>query len=104
MFEIGVVTDAIEKFWYSFGELAGEFKFFGERFESGYSGVVGKCGKLDGNCGRNSFSARLVWNFSVSLAEQKTMFHLKIRTLPCNLFIGSSLISIFLPLSHKFLL
>ena len=82
MFEIEVITDAIEKFWYSFGELAGEFEFFGERFESGFFGVVGKCGKVDVDCGWKSFSARLVWNFSVSLAEKRQCSFSKIRTLP----------------------
>lgn len=72
MFEIGVVTDARERCQYSLGnKLAGEFEFFGERFESGYSGMVGKCGKVDVDCGWNSFSARLVWIFSVSLGERK---------------------------------
>ena len=32
-------------------ELAGEFGFFRERFGGGFSGVVGKCGKLNAGCG-----------------------------------------------------
>ena len=50
------------------GLLAGELQYLSERFWNGYSGVVGNCGKVDGDCGWKSFSAKLVWNFSVSLA------------------------------------
>ena len=53
------------------GQLAGELQYLSERFWGGCSGVVGKCGRLEGDCGWNSFSARWVWNFSVSLEERK---------------------------------
>jgi len=51
MFEIWLVTDAIGRCRCSFVELAGELQFFVERFWDGFSGVVGKCGMLDGDCG-----------------------------------------------------
>ena len=35
------------------GKLAGELQYLSERFLDGFSGVVGKCGMLDGDCGWN---------------------------------------------------
>ena len=67
------------------GLLAGELQYLSERFWGGCSGVVGKCGKVDVDCGWNIFSAKLVWIFSVSLGERKRQCSFfKIRTLPCN--------------------
>ena len=66
-------------------ELTGELQYLSERFWDGCSGVVGKCGKVDVDCGWNIFSAKLVWNFSVSLGERKRQCSFfKIRTLPYN--------------------
>ena len=58
MFEIWLVTDAIGRCGCSFAELAGELQYLSERFWDGCSGVVGKCGRLYGDCGWKSFSAR----------------------------------------------
>ena len=78
-----VDTDVLEKCWRSLGQLTGELQYLSERFWNGYSGVVGKCGKVDVDCGWKSFSAKLVWNFSVSLAERKRQCSFsKIGTLP----------------------
>ena len=46
-----VDTDVLEKCWRSLGQLTGELQYLSERFWGGYSGVVGKCGKMDGDCG-----------------------------------------------------
>ena len=71
--EFGGVADVV------IGKLAGEFEYLSKRFWKGFSGMVEKCGKLEIDCGWNSFSVRWVWNFSVSLAEKKTMFIPKIE-------------------------
>ena len=39
-------------------ELAGELQYFRKIFLDGFSGVVGICGKLEVDCGGNSFSVR----------------------------------------------
>ena len=46
-----VDTDVLEKCWRSLGQLTGELQYLSERFWDGCSGVVGKCGRLDGDCG-----------------------------------------------------
>ena len=46
-----VDTDVLEKCWRSLGQLTGELQFLIERFWNGFSGVVGKCGMMDGDCG-----------------------------------------------------
>ena len=51
MFGIGVVVDAGERYRCSFEQFAGELQYLSERLWNGCSGGVGKCGKVDADCG-----------------------------------------------------
>ena len=46
-----VDTDVLEICWRSLGQLTGELQYFRKILGDGLWGMVGKCGKLEADCG-----------------------------------------------------